>query len=212
MPRVAAIVPVKRRPMERRMTLAEGDSYDVLAASLAMMGIAEGDDIPDARMAQLLEADAGERARQIAWSMVGTAPRTRRQVEAALVRRKLPRRAIEEAIAALERTGYLDERAYARDLVEAKGRASRQGPLLVDAKLEESGVSRAAREEALQPLREDQRELARAALAKWLARHVAGDPRRLARAAADHLARRGFEPEVILEVIDGEPRLAGGED
>lgn len=202
MPRIAAITPVKRRPRERRILLEDGDEYVVLADTLVVLGIAEGDLVADARMAELLDRDSVERAKALAWRLVGSAPRTRKQVAGALAKRKLPRKAIEEAIAVLERTGCLDERAYAAAVVEMKGRAAGQGPLLVEARLEESGVPRPVREEALRGLVEDQRALAEAALAKWLASRRGTDPRKLARAAAEHLARRGFDPEVVWEVVE----------
>lgn len=113
------------------------------------------------------------------------------------MRQKLSRRGhgpdeVDAAVRRLREHGYLDDGAFARALVER--RAAGRGEALIAAELAAKGIDRELSEEALAHLGHVQQVEAARALAR---RSPGLDAGRL----AGRLARRGFAPEVIDEVV-----------
>lgn len=214
MPRVVAIEEVPRKKKERRLRLEDGRSEMLLLDTIFAQFLAKGSELSEEKFLAVQRADKVERCRAGAWRLLEYAPRTTKQMREALKSRRHPADVIEEVVANLERLGHLDERSYAKELVETKGVRGGKGPLFVQQALRASGVSRSIAEEAVETLREGdtQRATARAVLDKWLRSHKKDDAQTRRRKAAEFLMRRGFESDVVWELVREAVRSPDVED
>lgn len=110
--------------------------------------------------------------------------------------------AIDEAIAKLTERGYLDDLEFARYWVEHRSRFRPKGERVLVGELRAKGVERDAVEAALQEQSaEPEVERARRAIARSLRRWATLDPAERRRKIYAFLAARGFDFDVIDEVI-----------
>ena len=141
-------------------------------------------------------AAARELARDAAFAMLARSDRSRAALEAALVARGHDAAAAKDALDMLAADGWLDDRAFAADRAAA---LQRRGPVAADAiaaRLEAEGVRpRDAAAAARDATEADPRP---ALLAECRAARRAGVG---AARMAGRLARRGFDPDTIHEVL-----------
>jgi len=204
MPVVAAIRPKGRSRARFLVEFADGRAAVELAAEVvAVECLAAGREVDEARIAALLLDDERSRCRDRAWALIARRQRSRSELRTELLRRKFAAAVVEEVVARIEELGHLDDAAFARDVVEREAHARRHGPLIVRRKLASRGVAADIVDEAIAPVANDeaQRASARAILEKWNRRREPSDPRKRREAAAGHLMRRGFEPDVVWETV-----------
>lgn len=208
MHRIESIRAKKRAGAQRAVLAFEGGSrgdLELAAEVAAEARLRKGDSLDEARIAELEALDRRFACAQKAWSLIALQPRTRRELEKALRQRKFAPQDIEAALEKVARAGHLDDAAYARQFVEQKAASAAQGPRLIAQQLKARGVSDEDLGASLAPAEDParQRAAARAVLTKWLATSAARepDPRKRARSAAGRLMRRGFDPEIVWEVV-----------
>jgi regulatory protein len=111
----------------------------------------------------------------------------------------------EEVIGRLRELGMVDDAAFAGTLVRDRVRLRPQGARRLAGELRQKGVddetARAAIRETMEGESTDERELARRAAEKWRPR-ADEEPARARRRLHGFLTRRGFDGEVIREVVD----------
>ena len=175
-----------------------------LAADIAVAeGLKKGQRLtPEAQLA-LLQKEEVIRARQAALDYVSRGSKTTTEVRRSLARRGFSEHAADDAIAQMERYGYLDDAAYAS--AYARGRAASQGhgPQRLRADLIKKGVPRDAIERALEELDADALSDAaeRLALQRWRALHREADVRKRKKKTTDFLLRRGFSYDHVREAV-----------
>lgn len=135
---------------------------------------------------------------------------SRKPLSAAMLENDLRKRGfdmldIERAIRRLSEMGYLDDEAFAKDLVLRRRRARPSGTALIRMELEAKGICPAVIEKVLLESAEYGSDLdaARAAAQRWLRRAALGKEitRDQARKLGSHLKSRGFGLEVIARVV-----------
>lgn len=203
MPRVVAIEEIPRKKNERRLRLDDGRAEVLLLDTIFAHFLGTGSELPEEKLAAVQRADKVERCRAGAWRLLESSPRTSKQMREALRVRRHPKDVIEEVVANLERLGHLDEKTFAKGVVESKGLRGGKGPLFVQQALRASGVSRGVADEAVEALRQGdtQRDMAQRVLEKWLRSHTKDDPSTRRRKAAEFLMRRGFESEIVWDLV-----------
>jgi regulatory protein len=99
--------------------------------------------------------------------------------------------------------GYIDDLEFAKFWALDRQERGRFGPRRVRRELAQKGVAPEIIDRVLEPLQntDTQRERATALLEKWNRTARQQDPRRRRAAAANYLARRGFDPEIIRELL-----------
>lgn len=153
-----------------------------------------------------------ESARDLALRLLAR-PRTEQQLRLALARRGYGEEVRERVLARLRELGLVDDLAYARAYVGEVLSRRPAGAAVLAARLAQRGVSRDHIAQALAEVGAGEAlEAARRAARAWLARHPGrADPNHL----AAHLARRGFDWDVVREVVEettgaGAPGASGG--
>lgn len=155
------------------------------------------------------DADA---AMEIATHLLGTRPRTRRELELRLRRSGTTDEVIAGTLERLEALGLVDDVAFARWWAEQRDRHAPRGRRMVEAELRQRGVPREVMEalrgsELAEPALDAEpipgSESERAAVA--LARHLKGRPLPDAPQAIQRLGaflmRRGFDPETVRATL-----------
>lgn len=124
----------------------------------------------------------------------------RRELATKLGRRGYPEEEIDRALDRMTGYGYLDDRATARQWVEARLARGPEGRRRLAAELSRRGAdSEVAAEVLREVLPDDDRPAAREAAERWLRRR-SGSPK--PEALARHLDRKGFSQGAIWEVLD----------
>ncbi|MEQ8821627.1 MAG: regulatory protein RecX [Sumerlaeia bacterium] len=187
--------------LELEPELAE--ALELGAEVIAAAALRKGDTLSAEKVSELRREDESLRCRSKAWDLLALRPRSVRELEQALRQRRFSPATIEATLARLDELGHLDDEAYARLFVDQRVARRDKGPRLVRQELQQRGIAPAIIEEALSPAedRPHQVQSARALLEKWNRRSKPDDPVKRKAAAASYLMRRGFEPEVVWEVI-----------
>jgi len=147
----------------------------------------------------LLQEDARWRAWRYAQRLLAVRPRSQAEMRTRLLRRGYASSVVETTLARLRDLGWLDDAAFAREWVENRIAFRPRGRARLRAELRQKGVAPEAIEDALQQVDD-------AALA-WKAARLALPRYRglpwpvFARRLSGYLARRGFSPGLVREVV-----------
>ncbi len=171
-----------------------------------------GQSLSDEEIARLLARDLQERAHEIALRLLRYRPRSEREVADHLRRKGFDAQTVEAVLERLRRVGLVDDRAFVRFWVENRAAFRPRGRTALQAELRRKGVPPAIIQEVLAEASPDERALA-LRLARERARRLRGlDPWTLRRRLAGYLLRRGFDRELVMEVLQAmEAELGPGE-
>lgn len=142
-----------------------------------------------------------EFARKIALDYLTGKPRSEAELRAKLAKKEVPAPIIDELCERFVEVGLLDDAAYAQMLATSRSQFSGRGKSRIRQELRRKGVDDETVQAALEEITpEDEREAARAVAAKKL-RSLSGLEYPVAqRRLAGVLARRGFNPGIVMEV------------
>lgn len=155
--------------------------------------------LSDAEVAALARESALEKALSTAYRLLTYRPRSEAEIRARLGRKGFDEGTVNAALEKLRRQGLVDDLAFGRFWRESRETLSPRGEYLLRAELHQKGLSREAVQEVLADFDETAAAL-KVARALW---------RRLAKLPPDEgrrrlwtqLARRGFAPDTIQEVV-----------
>lgn len=141
-------------------------------------------------------------ARKIALDLLSARPRSEAELRAALAKRNVPAEVIDELCGRFTEVGLLDDAAFAATLTTSRSQFSGRGKMRIRQELRQKGIDPETAEEALAEVSvDDELDAARAVAAKR-ARSLEGLERPVAqRRLAGVLARRGFSPGVVMQVV-----------
>lgn len=226
MPRIVAIKPAPRRKERWRLEFDDGtESVEFTTDALARSGLGVGDEVDAARWAAVLREAQFDACRQKAWDLVARKHYAEAELVAALRRGRFGRAIIDEVVGRIRELGYINDAALARRVVEqgAASTSSPRGPHLMRRQLANKGLDDEVIESALAEVvtNESQSASARAALERWARSHkpagssatasAKAESHKRRQAAAAFLFRRGFDAEVVWEVVRA-VLAAGDED
>lgn len=203
--RITALSPQKHDP-DRVSVFVDGEFRMGLSAEIALAaGLCVGDTVNEARLADLDRRDRAWQAREAALRLLAVRPRSAAELARRLRMKGYEPEIGEEVIARLRELGMVDDAAFAGTLVRDRVRLRPQGARRLASELRAKGVddetARAAIRETMAGEETDERELARRAAEKWRPR-PGEEPARARRRLHGFLARRGFDAEVIREILD----------
>jgi regulatory protein len=203
--KITALPPQKHDP-DRVSIFVDGEFRMGLSAEVVLAaGLRVGDVVDDARLADLERRDLSWQAREAALRLLAVRPRSAAELARRLRMKGYGPEIGEEVIGRLRELGMIDDAAFAGTLVRDRVRLRPQGARRLASELRQKGVdeetARAAIRETMEGESTDERELARRAAEKWRAR-PGEEPARARRRLHGYLARRGFDGEVIREILD----------
>ncbi len=160
-----------------------------------------GQVLTDEEIRQLLERDLLEQAHEIALRFLSYRPRSEREVVDHLRRKGFDAETVEAELERLRRVGLVDDRAFARFWVENRTAFRPRSRRALQTELRRKGIPPAIIQEVLREASPDERALA-LRLARKRARQLQGlDPLTFRRRLAGYLIRRGFDGELVMEVL-----------
>ena len=203
--KITALPPQKHDP-DRVSVFVDGEFRMGLSAEVVLAaGLRVGDAVDDARLAELERRDLTWQAREAALRLLAVRPRSAAELARRLRMKGYGPEIGEEVIGRLRELGMIDDAVFAGTLVRDRVRLRPQGARRLASELRQKGVddetARAAIRETMEGEETDERELARRATEKWRAR-PGEEPARARRRLHGYLARRGFDGEVIREILD----------
>ncbi len=203
--KITALPPQKHDP-DRLSVFVDGEFRMGLSAEIALAaGLRVGQAVDEAGLLELERRDRGWQAREAALRLLAVRPRSAAELVRRLRMKGYEPEIGEEVIARLRELGMIDDAAFAGLVVRDRVRLRPQGAHRLANELRAKGVddetARAAIRETMAGERMDERELARRAAEKWRPR-PGEEPARARRRLHGFLARRGFDDELIREVVD----------
>lgn len=212
------ITRIEQRPGGDRVRLHVDDDdtppVEIAADLLLQAGLAAGDEISSARLADLEEEDATYRARDAALSLLAHRARARSELRRRLQRKDFSDPVIDHVLAWLEERDYVDDPAFAEAFVRDRLRLRPRGRLGLLQELRRKGVDDGVAETAIDTVMTHE-EVTDAELALRVAESWAGKNRSALRQAArstearlkargrlyGHLSRRGFAGHAVRSAI-----------
>ncbi|MBW3569993.1 MAG: recombination regulator RecX [Gemmatimonadetes bacterium] len=203
--KITALAPQKHDP-DRVSVFLDGAFRMGLSAEVALAaGLRVGQAVDEARLAELERRDRAWQAREAALRLLAVRPRSAAELVRRLRMKGYEPEIGQEVVARLRELGMVDDAAFAGTLVRDRVRLRPQGARRLASELRAKGVdeetARTAIRETMAGEETDERELARRAAEKWRPRE-GEEPARARRRLHGYLARRGFDPDVIREVLD----------
>lgn len=199
MSRTITKLEVQKRSADRVSVYLDGEFAFGLPA-LEAARLHPGQVLSEDEIAALREIDAVARAVDRAVRLLARRPYSRAEIRRNLESKEIAPAVIDDALNRLERLGYVDDRAFALYWIENRERFRPRGPRALRYELRQKGVSDSIIDEALEGL--DPASSARQA-AEDKARRLRGlDPDEFRQRIGSFLIRRGFEYDVVREVVD----------
>ena len=203
--RITALQPQKHDP-DRVSVFVDGEFRLGLASEVVLAaGLRVGDEVGEARLGELEGRDRAWQAREAALRLLAVRPRSAAELARRLRMKGYSAEVAEEVIGRLRELGMIDDAAFAGMVARDRVRLRPQGARRLASELRQKGVdeetARAAIRETMEGEETDERALARRAAEKWRPR-AGEEPERARRRLHGYLARRGFDGEVIREVLE----------
>jgi len=143
-----------------------------------------------------------DKAKKYVYNLLRLQPRTERELSDKLKGKRYAERVIAEVLDFFKGRGEIDDEKYARMFVENRNRLNPKGALALKEELIKKGVSAALAKRVVSACANGQRDTA-LRLAKDKLDELKTLPRaRIKKRIYDHLARRGFDFDIIEEVLN----------
>ncbi len=201
--RITDLKVVARNPNMREVRVDGRRIAVIRAADAEMLALHVGRKWSKALASRLAEAVEEDRVRKTAMSLLGKRAYSHSQLVERLLRRTddaaMARRIADEA----QLNGWLNDAAFAADVVRSTNRAGQVGRRLLSKKLESKGVNATTIARVIaseSPL--DERQAAWELARKRIVTMSALSPQAMTRRLAGLLARKGFEDDVIEHTIE----------
>lgn len=159
MTEIQEISPQKRKKDRYNIYTDDGFLMSLSAETIVREKLKEGSVLSDETIARLKEEDTYVYAKELAANYLSYSPRTKKRLTDYLTGKGIDRQTAERAAELMERYGYIDDGAYAREMIRCY--SSKLGKRAIRNKLLQNGVESALADAALEQLpEEDERESA----------------------------------------------------
>lgn len=198
-------VQAQKKDMDRVSIFLDETFAFGIAADIAIgEGLKKGLLLTPEAQHQLLQKEEVIAARRASLDYLSLGSKTSTELKRSLSRRGFSEFAAEDAIAQMERYGYLDDAAYAMAFARGRAASRGHGPQRLRADLIKKGVPRAAIDLALAELDVDELGDTSKALGlkRWRALSGEADTRKRKKKTTDFLLRRGFSFDQARAAVD----------
>lgn len=178
--------------------------FVVIPANLVEnLGLRVGLEIEAQTIEKLIAADEAMRAKNYALNILREDIFSKSQMARQLEREGFRERTIETIIAELIQSGHIRDRLYAEKWVQRRQKSNPRGRTVLKQELIDKGVDRETAEQVLAEVKtEDEKRLALQIAQKQSKKYKNLSTQVAKRRLHGFLARRGFESETILQIIE----------
>ncbi len=199
---------LKRSRPERFLLLWDDGTETLLAPETVLKyQLAVGSELEEVDLLQMLAEDEVIRAKDQALRYLEIRPHSERELYRKLRRKRYNLPAIEAALDALRQVDLINDTRFARQFVESEMRLRPVGRGLLKQKLRERGIP----DTIIEPILEEtfrhhsEQEIAQRLTEKWLKRQSQINTRKRKAALVRFLQSKGFNWEVIQEILETLP-------
>jgi regulatory protein len=166
-------------------------------------GIHVNEELSEKQLKDIKEYDEYIYGKNVAYNYLSYRIRTVWEIKKKLKEKKISERTIERVVELLEKQKLVDDEEFARVLIAEKVKNKPVGKKVLRQKLFEKGVPKKISEEAIEKALEqiDEKELALICFKKYYVKLKGKEYILQKRKAFDHLARKGFDFDIINEVL-----------
>lgn len=196
--RITAIEPQKKNP--QRVNVYLDGVYAFGLAAIVAGWLRLGQEVDEEKIAQLKSQDERETTYQKALHFLSFRPRSTAEVRRNLTKRGIPETRIEETITRLQKSGTLDDQAFARAWVENRNTFHPRGKTALRMELRRKGLS----DDIIQSVLDTQvneEDLALEGARKYARRLTGLEWPEFRRKLGGFLARRGFAYATLAPVV-----------
>jgi len=171
-------------------------------AKIEAIRLRVGQELDEAAVARLQQADDEEQAYERALKLLSIRPRSEDEIRRKLREHKVTEETIGAVLAHLRRAGLVDDAAFANYWVENRATFRPRSQRMLKAELKRKGVGEAALTQALAETNDAEAAYTLAAKRVRSAKLAEGPYPDFRRKLGDYLARRGFDYETIGPVVE----------
>lgn len=198
--KVTALKAQSRNP--KRVNVYLDGAFAFGLAKIEAIRLKVGQELDEAAVARLQQADDEEQAYERALKLLSIRPRSEAEVRRKLHEHKVADATIEAVMAHLRRAGLVDDAAFANYWVENRAAFRPRSQRLLKAELKQKGVSGDDLDQAVGGADDAASAYALAAKRMRTAKLAALPHVEFRRKLGDYLARRGFDYETIEPIVE----------
>jgi len=195
--KITALQPQKRNPNRVNVHLDGEFAFGLARITAAWLTV--GQELSPDKIERLLAEDETEVAYQRALRFLSYRPRSEKEVVDNLQKHETPEQVVEEIIERLKQNGMVDDVKFARLWLENRSEFRPRGYYALRSELRQKGIGDAVIETSLGEI--DELELAFRAGRKKAAKLTSGDEQVFKQKLYGFLSRRGFNYEIISDVV-----------
>lgn len=192
-------IEIQKRNKERANIYIDG-TYAFSLTTIEAARLRKGQQLDEAEIAALRDADAISKAVDRAVRFLSYRPRSTHEVRSNLAKHDISEPVIDHAVERLVNLGYLDDAAFARFWVDNRSTFKPMSPRALRYELRQKGVPDEIIDTALEPVNPE--EAAYAAAQPRATRYQGATRAEFQKKLAGFLQRRGFSYGVCREAID----------
>lgn len=196
----------KQKKAKKRYNIyLDGDFYcGLYDDTILKYGLAKGDEISEKKINEIINFDEYIYGKKTAFDYLSYRIRTVSEIRKKLKEKKISPESIDKVVEHLSELGLTNDEEFAKQLVAEKVKRKPVGKKVLKQKLFEKGISREITERVLQNSVNDETEknMAEENLTKYLRKIDGEDYLTMKKKAFEHLARKGFDFDIIKEVIN----------
>lgn len=201
--KITDIQPHNKFPLHCQLFLDKKPFVVIPANLVENLGLRVGLEIEAETIEKLIAADEAMRAKNYALNILREDIYSKSQMERQLEREGFRERTIKIIIAELIQSGHIRDRLYAEKWVQRRLKSNPRGRTVLKQELIEKGVDPETAEHVLAEIKtEDEKKLALQIAQKQSKKYKNLSTQVAKRRLHGFLARRGFESETILQVIE----------
>ncbi len=201
--RITALEPQKRNKRRVSVFLDGNFLFGLSSETVGALGLHVGREVDRADLDRIAREEQKYEALQYAFLLLSYKARTVSELKQRLTRKGFSPDIISHALQRLAELKMIDDAGFARRFAEDRINVGHKGKWRVRGELLKRGVAKEHIEDALATA-PDEKTAAREVAEKYLSRNRRLEPDVLKRRLYAFLARRGFSPDTIRHVIDGE--------
>jgi regulatory protein len=204
---ITKILKVRRERNKYEVFIDDKPGLRVSESTLAKSGLYTGKALDEKVIEQIVQADARERAYQVAVNFISYRPRSSKEILDKLARKDFSHELALEVVDKLKELNLLDDLQFARMFVRDKLRGKPMGRAMLRRKLLEKGIAFQLSEGVLKEYvtEENEREAARTLVERKMkmnrSRFSALDPLAKQKRLIDYLLSRGFSHDVATKTV-----------
>lgn len=200
--KITDIQQVSENPLQHKIYLDDKPRIVIPSILINKFGLRIGLEITTEVIEKLIAADEAMRAKKYALDLLSENIYSKTQMEKQLDREGFGEETIEIIISELIVSGHIRDRQFAEKWVQRRLKSNPRGKILLRQELIDKGVDQETAEQVLSELKSEYENKLALQIAKKRVKMYTKLPNHVAkRRLHAYLARRGFESEVIMQVI-----------